>query len=82
MIGIDPNHACHRLNIDPKARPIIQKRRPMNADRYTALKEEIDKLISNRSIRETKYPSWLANPVLVKKTEWEMANLCRLYRLK
>jgi len=82
MVGINPNHACHRLNIDPKARPIRQKRRPMNADRYTTLKEEVDKLISNGSIRETKYPIWLSNPVLVKKTKREMENLCGFYRFK
>lgn len=68
MVRIDPNRACHRLNIDPKARPIRQKRMPMNDDRYAALKEEVDRVISNRSIRETKYPSWLAKLVIVKKS--------------
>ena len=67
MIGIDPELACHRLNIDPKERPIRQKRRALNNEEYVALKEEVDKLISNKSIRETKYPNWVANPVFVKK---------------
>ena len=67
MVGIDPELTCHRLNIDPKEKPIRQKRRALNNERYTALKEEVDKLISNGSIRETKYPSWVANHVLVKK---------------
>ena len=41
--------------------------RALNTERYIALKEAVDKIISNKSIRETKYPSWVANPVLVKK---------------
>ncbi|KAL5736657.1 hypothetical protein ACOSQ2_031445 [Xanthoceras sorbifolium] len=39
----------------------------MNAKRYAALKEEVDKLLTNGFIRESYYPNWLANPVLVKK---------------
>ncbi|KAL5769981.1 hypothetical protein ACOSP7_014135 [Xanthoceras sorbifolium] len=39
----------------------------MNAERYVALKEEANKLLANRFIWESHYPSWLANPVLVKK---------------
>ena len=39
----------------------------MDIERYQALKEEVDKLFSNDFIKEFFYPSWLANPVLVKK---------------
>ena len=39
----------------------------MDAERYQALKEEVDKLLSNDFVKESFYPSWLANPVLVKK---------------
>ncbi|EXB53021.1 Transposon Ty3-I Gag-Pol polyprotein [Morus notabilis] len=39
----------------------------MNPERYEALKEEVDKLISNGFIREAHYPSWVSNPVLVTK---------------
>lgn len=53
LIGIDLIHVCHRLNINPKARSVRQKRKPMNANGYAALNEEVDKLISNRLIRET-----------------------------
>lgn len=34
---------------------------------YIALKEEVDKLLANKFIREAHYPTWVANPVLVKK---------------
>ena len=67
MVRIDLVLACLRLNIDPKEKPIRQKRRALNNERYTAPKEEVYKLISNGSIRGTKYPSWVANPILVKK---------------
>ena len=39
----------------------------MDTKRYQALKEEVDKLLSNDFIKESFYPSWLANLVLVKK---------------
>ncbi|KAL8479441.1 hypothetical protein ACS0TY_026364 [Phlomoides rotata] len=37
MVGIDPKHACHRLKIDPKKRPVSQKRRKLGPDKYAAL---------------------------------------------
>ena len=39
----------------------------MYTEYYQALKEKVDKLFSNGFIKESFYPSWLANPVLVKK---------------
>ena len=57
----------HRLNVDQSKKPVRQKRRVMDTKRYQALKEEVDKLISNDFIKESFYPFWLANLVLVKK---------------
>ena len=67
MKGIDPELACHRLNIDPKFTPRRQKRRPLNAERAQALKEEVDRLLRVGFIREAIYPVWISNPVLVPK---------------
>ena len=39
----------------------------MDTEHYQALKEEVDKLLLNGFIKESFYPSWLANPVLVNK---------------
>ena len=39
----------------------------MDTERYQGLKEGVDKLLSNDFIKESFYPSWLANPVLDKK---------------
>ena len=67
MEGIDPSIMSHHLNIDPSRKPVRQKRRGMDAERYKAFKEDVDKLPSNGFIKESFYPSWLTNPVLVKK---------------
>ncbi|CAI9762903.1 unnamed protein product [Fraxinus pennsylvanica] len=67
MIGIDPKVSCHHLQIDPGYTPHRQKRRALNAERYEALKEEVERLISNGFVREAKYPKCISNPTLVKK---------------
>ena len=59
--------SCHWLNISPNFKPIRQKRRAMDAERYKALKDEMDKLLDIGFIRESFYLSWLANLVLVKR---------------
>ena len=58
---------CHHLNIDPKKAGVRQKRRPMGGERAVALKEEVDRLLNAKLVRESFYPDWLANPILVKK---------------
>ncbi|XP_052206808.1 uncharacterized protein LOC127811137 [Diospyros lotus] len=67
MMGIKPRIMQHRLNVNPNYKPVHQKMRPMMAERYAALKEEVDKLLASEFIREAQYPTWVANPVLVKK---------------
>ncbi|CAA0833769.1 Unknown protein, partial [Striga hermonthica] len=68
MKGIDPGVASHKLNLDRTVRPIVQTRRKLGPDRQTALEEEVKKLIDNKFIKEAKYPTWVSNPVLVKKS--------------
>ena len=38
-----------------------------DVERYQSLKDEVDKLLACDFIKESFYPSWFANPVLVKK---------------
>ncbi|CAA0827440.1 Unknown protein, partial [Striga hermonthica] len=66
--GIDPGVASHKLNHDRTIRPVVQKRRKLGSDRHKALEEEVKKLIDNKFIKEAKYPTWVSNPVLVKKS--------------
>ena len=36
MLGIDPKVICHRLDIDPKANPMAQKKRKLKAEQQQA----------------------------------------------
>ena len=67
MCGISPEIVTHVLNIDSKFPPVRQKRRSLGPERSIALKDECDKLLANGFIRESFYPKWISNPVLVMK---------------
>ena len=41
-----------------------------------AIGEEIAKLLAAGFIKEVYHSDWLTNPVLLKKEEWEMKNVC------
>ena len=74
MPGIDPDFLCHHLTMEPKVRPVRQRRRKFNEERHLVVQEETKKLLSAGHIREIQYPEWLANVVLVKKAngKWRM----------
>ncbi|KAM1011160.1 hypothetical protein ACFX13_047293 [Malus domestica] len=67
MLGISPDIICHHLSIDPKTKPVRQKRKSYDAERYKAMKAEVEKLKGIGFVREVNYPTWVANVVLVKK---------------
>ncbi|KAM1636178.1 hypothetical protein COP2_014454 [Malus domestica] len=67
MPGISPDIICHRLSIDPKTKPVRQKRRSYDVEWYEAMKVEVEKLKGIYFVREVNYPTWVANVVLVKK---------------
>ena len=56
MPGIDPAFITHRLNVDLTHKPLIQKRRRFNPERYTTINEEFEKLLAAGFIREVNYP--------------------------
>jgi len=60
--------------MDPKVRPVIQRRRKFNEERRLIIRKETHKLLSVGHIREIQYLEWLANMVLVKKAngKWKM----------
>ncbi|KAK0599321.1 hypothetical protein LWI29_004240 [Acer saccharum] len=74
MPGIDRSVISYNLTVNEKCKPVVQKRRSFNLERSAAIKEEVSKLLAARSIREVKYPEWVANVVLVKKknNQWRM----------
>ena len=74
MPGIDPSVIVHRLNVNPASSPIRQKKRVFAQEREKAIAEEVRKLLEAGFIREVYYPDWLANVVIVKKSngKWRM----------
>jgi len=74
MPGIDPDFLCHRLAMDPQVRSVRQRRRKFNEERRQVIHEETHKLLAAGHIREIQYSEWLANVVLVKKSndKWRM----------
>ncbi|KAM2077654.1 hypothetical protein COP1_023960 [Malus domestica] len=67
MSGISPDTICHHLSINPKTKPVKQKRKSYDVERYEAMKAEVEKLKDIGFVREVNYTIWVANVVLVKK---------------
>jgi hypothetical protein len=74
MPGISPEEIVHVLNVNPGAKPVKQKRRKFAPERVEAITVEVEKLLKAQFIEEVHYPEWLANVVLVKKSngKWRM----------
>ncbi|XP_017252905.2 uncharacterized protein LOC108223256 [Daucus carota subsp. sativus] len=74
MPGLDESLAMHSLDVDPKKKPVKQKRRNFTPEWQKAIDEEVGKLMKADIICEIKYPEWLANVVMVKKAngKWRM----------
>ena len=74
MPSIDPNVITHCLNVSPSFKLVRQKKRVFAPERDNAIKDEVQKLIAAKVIREVHYPGWLANVVMVKKAngKWRM----------
>nr|KYP68807.1 Retrovirus-related Pol polyprotein from transposon 17.6 [Cajanus cajan] len=75
MSGVDPDFMCQKLAIDPRAKPVIQKRRKFGEEKRKAVAEETNKLLMAEFIREIQYPTWLANVVMVRKSR-EKLRMC------
>ena len=74
MGGIDPTVITHRLNASPSFKLVKQKRRSFAPERQKAINKEVGKLLQAGAIREVDYLEWLANVVLIKKTngKWRL----------
>jgi hypothetical protein len=67
MPGIPREVAEHTLDILPHARAVQQRLRRFDEERQRAIGAELRKLLEAGFIKEVFHPTWLANPVLVKK---------------
>nr|XP_009783703.1 PREDICTED: uncharacterized protein LOC104232251 [Nicotiana sylvestris] len=67
----DSDTQVERRPILPPVRKVRQK---FNSAINDAVREEVEKMLENGSIRELKYPQWVANVVVVKKKngKWRM----------
>ena len=74
MLGIDKKIIQHRLNVNPECKPVQQKRRIFAPEHNKAVTKEVEKLLEVDFIKEVFYPDWLANVVMVKKSngKWRM----------
>ncbi|XP_050229401.1 uncharacterized protein LOC126678549 [Mercurialis annua] len=66
--GVDPNIISHKLNVDAKCKPVKQKKRTFSLEKQIAIRDEVEKLLKAGFIRKVDYPEWLANVVLIKKS--------------
>nr|XP_023900738.1 uncharacterized protein LOC112012591 [Quercus suber] len=83
MPRVDEQVIEHSLNVDPTKKPVQQKRRVFAPERNKAVMEEVKKLLVAGFIREVYYPEWLANVVMVKKSneKWRMFHILEIGEL-
>ncbi|GJS03100.1 reverse transcriptase domain-containing protein [Tanacetum coccineum] len=69
-----PFNTEHKLNEYSHIKPIKQKRRSLGPDRSTAARKEVEELTRAGILREAAHQTWVANPVMVKKSDggWRM----------
>ncbi|GJY78772.1 hypothetical protein Tco_0484573 [Tanacetum coccineum] len=74
MTGIPRAITEHILDTYPHIKPKVQKKRSLVPDRRKVVTDEVSKWLKAGIIRRVRYPSWFANPVLVKKVNgsWRM----------
>jgi putative transposase len=57
------------LGIDPSCKPVKQKERRYTLERHKTIRQEVNKLLKIGFIRPIDYLSWLANPILIEKSD-------------
>ena len=79
--GIDLSVITHCLNVCFSSKSVQQKKRVFAPERDGAIKNEVQKLMVAKFIREVYYPDWLTNVVMVKKAngKWQMENVRRFH---
>ncbi|GKC33482.1 hypothetical protein Tco_1040776, partial [Tanacetum coccineum] len=74
ITGIPIRIIEHSLNVNPSVEPVAQKRRVMASDRTSVVNKEVEEWVSAGIVRPVRYPTWISNPVLIKKSDgsWRM----------
>ena len=66
-MGVDPSIPCHSLNVRADAKPVVQRARRSSVQHADAVLKELKKLQEAGAVEEVKFPTWVANPVVVEK---------------
>nr|XP_023892690.1 uncharacterized protein LOC112004688 [Quercus suber] len=65
--GVDPEFIVHKLNVDPSHPPKKQRPRRSAKEHTEVVINEVRRLKESGAIRETFFPEWLANTIVVRK---------------
>ncbi|XP_076890282.1 uncharacterized protein LOC143541309 [Bidens hawaiensis] len=68
MTGVPHSIAEHKLRVNPMFTPDVQKKRKMGPEQTKAMNEQVQDLLHAGIIRESKFQTWVANPVIVPKS--------------
>ncbi|GKF43453.1 hypothetical protein Tco_0130005, partial [Tanacetum coccineum] len=74
MTGVPRKVIDHALNVNPSLDPVCQKRRTFSLEKSGAVTKEVAEWIKAGIVCLVKYPTYISNPVLVKKCDgsWRM----------
>ncbi|GKD71841.1 reverse transcriptase domain-containing protein, partial [Tanacetum coccineum] len=74
MVEGKPFNTEHKLNEYSHVKPIKQNKRGLGPDRNMAACKETEELTKAGILRKVKHQTWVANPVMVKKSDggWRM----------
>lgn len=67
--GIDRTVITHSLNIFPDVMPKRLEKRTLSAEKSKVVETEVERLRQVRFLRDSHYPEWIANPVVVPKKD-------------
>lgn len=72
MPGINHEVACHKLDIDPKIKPVCQRPRRTIVELCEKVNEEVTRLLSVMFTKLVEYPMLISNIVVVPKNNRKM----------
>ncbi|GKD52695.1 hypothetical protein Tco_1281671 [Tanacetum coccineum] len=74
MAGIPRRLIRHTLNVNNSVPSVAQKRRVLGTEKSKVVTKEVEEWVKAGIVRPVKYPTWISNPVLVKKVDgtWRM----------
>ncbi|GJR76607.1 reverse transcriptase domain-containing protein [Tanacetum coccineum] len=74
MIGVPRRIIEHTLNVNPSIELVCQKIKTFAPETSKVVTKDVAKWVKSGIVRPVKYPTWISNPVLVKKCDgtWRM----------